>query len=61
MKLYHTAAIALVWFFLAFSEYVGIIQVGPFATETSCQNYQGKLTEQHPLFAADCFSTTATK
>jgi len=54
-----------VWYFVAGSLGAGnvgnlsLTQIGPFATETACQNYNTRVSSFY--FTFPCFSTTATK
>ena len=48
--------IFLVWYFLAIAANANsVTQVGPFATETACNNYRSAIT----LSSFACFSTTS--
>ena len=49
-------AIFLVWYFVVIGASAGsVTQVGPFATQTACNDYRNSITSDS--FA--CFSTTA--
>jgi hypothetical protein len=63
MQINETGAMIGLWYFLiAGSPYTTFTQVGPFATQLACQNYQAAIRADFatlPIATTACFNSTA--
>jgi hypothetical protein len=67
MNLRRATALVFVWYFLvSWTGYSSsFTQVGPFATQAACNNYQAEITKEFntdvsvSVYVTSCFSTTA--